>query len=262
MGGRRSGSSFTAERGTMNVRDGLAWYYGNFGLRGLVALSAYRLFGQHNEIAAHAPGIRNPVYLRLKTSDESTYAQTLLWEQYAFDLPFSPKTIVDAGANIGMASIYFAHKYPDARIIAIEAEASNFDLLVRNTRPYAAITPVHAALWNRDGEISVGEPDPATGANGNWAFVTREGPGVKVRAITMATLMKETQIQTLDLVKMDIEGAEKEVFEAGDWIKKARSLMIELHDRYRTGCSEVVYSAAQGFSKSERGETTFFVREA
>jgi FkbM family methyltransferase len=246
----------------MSVRDGLTWYYGNFGVRGLLALFAYRLFGRHGEIAAHPPGIRNPVRLRLKTSDESAYAQTLLWEQYAFELPFSPKTIVDAGANIGMASIYFTHKYPDARIIAIEAEASNFGLLVRNTRPYPAITPVHAALWNRDGEISVGEPDPATGAHGKWAFVTREGPGVKVRAITMATLMKEAQIPTLDLVKIDIEGAEKEVFEAGDWIQNVRSLMIELHDRYRTGCSEAVYSAAQGFSRSERGETTFLIREA
>src|SRR5271166_1471460 len=126
----------------MSVRDGLTWYYASFGLRGVLAISAYRLFGLPKEIAAHPPGIRTPVHLRLKTSDESTYAQTLLWGQYAFDLPFSPKVIVDAGANIGMASIYFAHKYPEAKIIAIEAEGSNFDMLTRNIRPYPAIIPV------------------------------------------------------------------------------------------------------------------------
>jgi FkbM family methyltransferase len=245
----------------MSVKEGLTWYYETFGLRGVLAVSAFRLFGQPKEIAAHPPCIRNPVQLRLKTSDESTYLQTLMWKQYAFDLPFYPATIVDAGANIGMASIYFAHKYPGAKIVAIEAEASNFDMLTRNTRPYPAIIPMHAALWNRDGEISVGEPDPATGANGHWAFVTRDGAGDKVRAVTMRTLMKEMQIETVDLIKIDIEGAEKEVFEESNWLKHVRCLMIELHDRYRPGCSEAVESAVQGFSKLERGETTFFLRK-
>lgn len=247
---------------TMSVRDGFTWYYGNYGLRGLLAIAGHRLFGQPKVIAAHPPGIRNPVLLRLKTSDESTYVQILLGGQYSFDLPFSPKTIVDAGANIGMTSIFFANKYPEAKIIAIEAETSNFNVLVENVRPYPTIMPVHAALWNRDGEISVGEPDPASGVSGNWAFVTREGPGVKVRAITVNTLMREMQIQAVDLMKIDIEGAEKEVFEDADWIKSVRCMMIELHDRYRPGCSEAVNSAAHGFLKLERGETTLFVREA
>jgi FkbM family methyltransferase len=78
-----------------------------------------------------------------------------------------------------MASIYFTHKYPEARIIAIEAEASNFDVLVKNVEPYPRISAIHAALWNRDGEISINEPDPATGCSGNWALVTREGRAVR-----------------------------------------------------------------------------------
>jgi FkbM family methyltransferase len=246
----------------MSVRDGLTWYYRNYGLRGLFSIAAYRLFGRPKVIAAHPPGIRNPVLLRLKTSDEATYVQILLRGQYSFDLPFSPKAIIDAGANVGMASIFFANRYPEAKIIAIEAERSNFDVLEKNVRPYPNIIPIHAALWNKDGEISVGEPDPASGANGNWSFVTREGPGAKVRAITMRTLMREAQIQAVDVVKIDIEGAEKEVFEDGDWINGVRCMMIELHDRYRPGCSETVNAAAQGFSKLERGETTLFVREA
>jgi tRNA1(Val) A37 N6-methylase TrmN6 len=53
-----------------------------------------------------------------------------------FRLTFFTGTIVDAGANIGMASIFFAQKYPDAKIIAVEAEASNFAMLARNVQPY------------------------------------------------------------------------------------------------------------------------------
>jgi FkbM family methyltransferase len=179
---------------------------------------------------------------------------------YGFELPFSPKTIVDAGANIGMASIYFTHRYPEAKVIAIEAEASNFAVLARNVRPYPAIIPVHAALWNRDGEISVSEPDPATGVSGKWAFVTHEGSGVKARAITMRTLMKEMEIPSVDVLKVNIEGAEKEVFETCDWMDDIRCLMIDLHDRFKPGCSEAVNSVAQGFSKLKRGEVTLYLR--
>jgi FkbM family methyltransferase len=245
----------------MSIRKGLMHYYGYFGIRGVLAMAAYRLFGRPEEITAHPPAIRNPVHLRLRTTDQFLYAEILLQGLYAFDLPFTPKTIVDAGANIGMASIYFAHRYPEAKIVAIEPEASNFDMLARNVRPYPTITPVHAALWNRDGEISVGEPGPATGASGKWAFVTHEGSGVKVRAMTMRTLMKEMQMCSVDLLKIDIEGAEKEVFEACDWINDIRCLMIELHDRLKPGCSEAVNSVAQGFSKLKRVETTLYVRE-
>lgn len=244
----------------MSIREGLTGYYSNFGFRGLLAISAYRLFGRPKEITAHPPGIRNPLHLRVRSTDVSVYAGILLQEEYAFDLPFSPKAIVDAGANIGMASIYFAHRYPEAKIVAVEAEASNFEMLSRNVRPYPAIVPLHAALWSRDGEISVSDPDPASGASGNDAFVTHEGSGVKVRAITMRTLMEEMDIQAVDLVKIDIEGAEKEVFEAAEWIHGVRFLMIELHDRLRPGCSDAVNSVVQGFSKVHRGETTLYVR--
>src|ERR1700730_14782321 len=100
----------------MSVRDGFTGYYGNFCLRGGLAISADRLFGRPKEITAHPPCIRNPVHLRMRTSDPSTYAEVLVRGEYAFDLPFFPRTIVDAGANIGMASIYIPYKYPQAKI--------------------------------------------------------------------------------------------------------------------------------------------------
>ena len=60
-------------------------------------------------------------------------------EYGSFDLPFTPKTIVDAGANIGMASIFYSHRYPAAKIIALEAEGSNFAALCKNVEPYQNI---------------------------------------------------------------------------------------------------------------------------
>jgi FkbM family methyltransferase len=246
----------------MSVRDGFNGYYSNFGVRGVLAISAYRLFGRPKEITAHPPCIQNPVHLRMRTSDPSTYAEILLRGEYAFDLPFSPRTIVDAGANIGMASIYFAHRYPEAKIIAIEPEASNFALLARNVQPYPTIKPVHAAVWNQDGEVNVGKPASGTGASGKWSFVTRrQGAGDTIRAVTIPTLMREFDVQVIDLAKIDIEGSEQEIFEDTRWLTGLRCMMIELHDRFRPGCSKAVESAMQGFKRSQRGETTFYLRE-
>jgi FkbM family methyltransferase len=246
----------------MSVRDGFAGYYGNFGIRGVLAISANRLFGRPKEITAHPRCIQSALRLRVRTSDLSTYTEILLRGEYAFDLPFSPRTIVDAGANIGMASIYFAHRYPEAKIIAIEPEASNFAVLARNVQPYPTIKPVHAAVWNQDGEVHVGEPDPETGASGKWSFVTRrQGTGDTIRAVTLPTLMREFDVDVIDLAKIDIEGSEQEIFEDTRWLTGLRCMMIELHDRFRPGCSKAVEPAMQGFNRLQRGETTFYLRE-
>jgi FkbM family methyltransferase len=246
----------------MGIREGLEVYYSSLGVRGVLAMTSYRLFGRPREITAHAPGIRNPIHIRMRSTDAGVYRGILVRGEYAFDLPFSPKVIVDAGANVGIASIYFTHRYPDAKVIAVEPEASNFAALVKNVQPYPAIIPVQAALWNRDGEISIGEPDPSCGRVGAVAFFTHEGEGSKVRAITMRTLMKEMQVQSVDLLKVDIEGAEKEVFENCDWIDDVRCMMVELHDRFKPGCSEALNSVTSRFSKIHRVETTLYLRDS
>jgi Methyltransferase FkbM domain len=74
--------------------------------------------------------------------------------------------------------------------------------------------------------------------------------------------MLEAGIDSVDLLKVDIEGAEKEVFESCPWISKVRVLAIELHDRVRIGCSLAVKTAAKGFQSNERGEVTFFAADS
>ena len=161
----------------MKIPSRAKWYYRVAGIFGVLIAAAHRLLGRPTEIVLRPPGIPCRVHIRIGTTDEGAYEQVLLEHQYAIDLPFSPRVIVDAGANIGTTSIYFAHRYPEARIIAIEAEASNFALLSKNVEPYARITPIHAALWSQDGEMSLTLPEarPARLKNGHSSFM--RGPG-------------------------------------------------------------------------------------
>jgi FkbM family methyltransferase len=248
-----------SRKNLMGIRQGFNWYYRLCGARGVGAVICFRLFGSPRELTTTPPGSNHPVHLRLNTSDFCAYKDVLICQEKQYDVgipDFSPKTIVDAGAHIGMASILFARKYPEAKIIAIEPEPSNFALLVKNVSPYRTITPIQAALWREDGEITLGESD----AHPKGAFQVVVGGKERVRAITMDTLMHETGIRSIDLLKVDIEGAEKEVFESCPWIKNVGIIAVELHDRIKPGCRSTVETAAKDFRSYQEGCVTFFAR--
>jgi hypothetical protein len=67
-----------------------------------------------------------------------------------------------------------------------------------------------------------------------------------VRAMSMATLMAHCGLDHIDLLKLDIEGAEKDVFEAADlqWMDRVRTIAVELHDRMRPGCGHAFFTAS------------------
>jgi FkbM family methyltransferase len=240
------------------------WYYEFSGIRGVSAATSFRLLGRPRELSITPPKSESPVFLRLSTSDVCSYRDVLICQDKPYDprIPdFNPRTIVDIGAHIGMASLLFAHRYPTARIIAVEPEPANFAALVKNVFPYRNIAPVQAALWKDDGDVGLGKST----AHSKGAFAIAEHGEQRVRAVTMDTLMKESGLTTIDFLKIDIEGAEKEVFQNCAWIKNVRVIAIELHDRIRPGCRSTVESAvastAVGFRSDRQGEVTFFVRE-
>jgi FkbM family methyltransferase len=245
----------------VSLWQGLKWYHELCGTPGVFAVASFRLCGRPRELTIVPLKTTHPVYLRIDTSDFCAYRDVLIFRTKSYDpsiLDFSPNIIVDIGAHIGMASILFALKYPTARIIAVEPEASNFAALIRNTAPYKAITPIRVALWREDGEVTLGP----SAAHPKGAFQIVENGRQRVRAITMDTLMREAAIDSIDLLKVDIEGAEIDVFEFCPWIRNVQVVAIELHDRIRPGCSSVVKRAAEDLSCEQQGDVTFFARLA
>jgi len=244
----------------VSLISGLRWYYELCGIRGVCAATSFRLMGRPREFTVLPPGAEHAVRLRLGTSDFCAYKDVLVCRIKQYEpgtADFSPRVIVDAGAHIGMASIGFARRYPQATIFAVEPEAANFALLCRNVSAYRQIVPLRAAIWKQDGEVCLGPSD----AHPKGAFQVVEDGETRVRAITIGTLMGELRIGFIDLLKMDIEGAEKEVFEACDWIEKVGTIAIELHDRVKPGCRTALQRVARSFHFEERGDVTFCFRE-
>src|SRR5689334_5293979 len=94
------------------------------------------------EVALRVPGVPWPVRLRPRTSDVNTFEQVFVHREHAIGLARPPRTIVDAGANVGYASMFFAATWPGARIIAIEPDAANHELLARNVAPIPGVTTI------------------------------------------------------------------------------------------------------------------------
>jgi FkbM family methyltransferase len=244
----------------MSFFKGFGWYYELCGIRGVGAASSFRLIGRPRELTVVPQSTDYPVRLRLGTSDFCAYKDVLVSGEKQYDpvaSDFIPRVIVDAGAHIGMASIGFALRYPGATIIAVEPEPKNFAALLRNVASYKNIVPVKAALWKQDGQVCLGASD----VHPKGAFQIMEHGQIQVRAITVRTLMRDFRVPSIDLFKLDIEGAEKEVFETCDWIESVRIIAIELHDRVKPGCRTAVRAAAKNFLFEDRGDVTFCFSE-
>jgi FkbM family methyltransferase len=138
--------------------------------------------------------------------------------------------IVDCGANIGAASMYFSQAFPDARIVSVEPASDNFDLLWRNVDPLR-VRSVQAAVASRPGSLAV--RDPGAGA---WAYRTgaEEAAGTvigEVDAITIEQILEDEPGTTPFILKVDIEGAESDLFSANtEAISRFPVVIIELHD--------------------------------
>jgi FkbM family methyltransferase len=246
----------------MSIWEGVRSHHRLFGPYGVWQVAKARLLSSSSQVAVATEGIRHPVYLRLRTTDVSVFEEIIINSEYSIGPSRPPRTIVDAGANIGLTSVFFANKFPHATIVAVEPERSNFEMLKTNVAPYSNIVPFHSALWKEDTLLTLSDP-----GMGHWGYQTREkrhGDTADrgVPGTTVEGLMKRHGWEFIDILKIDIEGAEKEVFEASAaWIDRVGIIIVELHDRSKEGCSRSVYAATPDFTiRWSRGETTFLAR--
>jgi FkbM family methyltransferase len=178
-------------------------------------------------------GIRNPIKLRAKTTDFAVFVQVILNEQYALKLTGPVKYILDAGANVGLASIYFLEHYPTARVIAIEPDPGNFEMCKLNLAGYSdRVSLVNAAVCSKDGFVSVSRNTYLGGRE--WAtqvVPVDENAEIVVPSKTVKSFIDEFGFPSIDILKMDIEGSELRVFRDGEtqFLSRTACCAVECH---------------------------------
>lgn len=174
------------------------------------------------------------VFYRAGSGDASIINDVLLRTRGEYWVPqeVNPEVILDIGANIGTATLYFAHRFPDAKIYAFEPVPDNFALLEKNVKGLPNVTVLPIALGSQDGELEIAL---AYDQNfGSFSFfsdpslATQKIP-VQIRAV--APYFAELGIDRADLIKIDTEGAEYDILTAlpVEILGAARWIIGELH---------------------------------
>ena len=219
------------------------------------------------------PGSTYTIQLRAQTSDVAVFGQIFVGREYDHpDLPKSVYTIVDLGANIGLATVFFAMKYPQAEILSVEPDPANFSQLLKNTTALGdRVKAREVAVWNKDGYVSLINEDSEGREVDAWAIQVSEQEGrqanagaAQVPCRSVLSLISDVKFDHIDILKVDIEGGELDLFssDASKWLSRTSMVIIETHDRFRPGSEAAVRDALRSkFQELPRsGELLFFRR--
>jgi FkbM family methyltransferase len=214
------------------------------------------------ETRIHLSPSGHDVVLRCGTSDLPCLEKVFRMQEYKTPFPTEPKVILDVGANIGMATLYYSQAYPKAKIVAIEPESSNYRILVKNCGALPNVTLIEAALWSEERPLVIQNPNAEKWMYSVAAVQSPSGSGLQeVKAVTIPGIMRSLGVDHIDILKLDIEGAECELFNDGAqaWLGAVGQIAIELHDRLRPGCTRSFYAAVslRPFIQAIVGENTF-----
>ncbi len=232
-----------------------------------------RITGAHTA-CVQIPGF-GPIYLRVGQSDVAAVRQVFGNRDYDMgaDNPIGGRIlkryqeivssgkipiIVDAGANIGAASLWFLTEYPLACVVAIEPEPSNVAVLRKNASDKPRLLILESAVGSTPGFVSLHDHGLA------WATRTiRAETGVPV--VTMAEAFQRVSNGRPFIAKIDIEGFEYDLFSKNlDWLDDVYVVYIEAHDWMlpgkRTSQTFQTAMAQHDFEIFIRGENLVYVR--
>jgi FkbM family methyltransferase len=230
-------------------------------LRSLSLLSRLGLCSVNGrQFALRTRSSRSRVYVRYASSDLDVFEQIFVKQTYRCLLDIrKPNLIVDCGANVGYSSVYFLNKFPEAHVIAIEPDPGNYSMCQKNLGAYGErVTLLRAGIWTHDAPLIVCRGQYRDGRE--WAVQVREcqtGETPEVYGRDIGTVLGQTRFQAIDILKVDIEGAERAIFSGRrhTWLDQVCNIAIELHD---TTCEAVFFTAMSGYryDLSRSGELT------
>jgi FkbM family methyltransferase len=222
-----------------------------------------RGWGEDEFCFLHPHQASHPLCLRLAgSSDLEVFYQIFILEEYKSlrDLK-NIHLVIDAGANVGLSSAYFLTCFPKATVISIEPDRANCEACRSNLRSYdipsGRSIVIEGAIWSHCTNLSLSS-NFADGRDWAKRVVERTQGGKEVvQAWDMTSILERQGGRPVDLLKIDIEGAELEVFgeTAQLWLDKVRNICIELHG---PECRETFLKSLHDFryDLSHAGELT------
>lgn len=167
---------------------------------------------------------------------------------------------------MGLASVIFGLQYPHAKVLGVELSPQNCEVLKMNTGFLPNVIPINAGLFNTVKTMYFTNGTERNNTRKHkfiegWGYVLRDATevpegsgGVQVKTVTIDLLQQMFGIKNFDLIKMDVEGSELEIFSNGtggydphSWFQGTQLLMAETHDRIKEGCTAAIYNVVKDY---------------
>jgi FkbM family methyltransferase len=221
----------------------------NLTLRSALRLRSYEVRKSRDRISKEALLVLDVVWpmkarvvLREVGSDSATFEEIVKVQVYKVAVNLVPRceTILDLGANIGLASLYLSARYPTCHVFAVEPHPFSYNLLKVNVSDLVAsgrCRTLQAAVW--DSSVAL-MPGAVTGEREHYSAYSVQAVAEgnqdqgQIAGLTMRELLDRSGFERCDLLKVDIEGAEVHLF-SGDlsWLDRVEAIAIEFHGESR-----------------------------
>ncbi|GAB4234889.1 MAG: hypothetical protein Tsb0034_08790 [Ekhidna sp.] len=193
--------------------------------------------------------------LRNHTSDIAVYLEIYesgeydLLLRYISEMRIEINTILDIGSNIGMSILFFQNEFPKSKIIALEPDKSNYEQLQENIELNALeqVIPINAGIWVSDAKLSI---DADFRGGNHWSLAVVEDINGAIQGVTIDSLIEDQKLDTIDLLKIDIEGAEEILFrypEKCNYLERVQIACIEIHEEVQSFSTVANTLVAYGF---------------
>lgn len=232
------------------------------GLRKLVGLWSALRFElewtlRRPRLLVQLQGFDVPMTVHRGASDWNVFREVFIRNELELSDLEPPRVILDGGANVGYTTAWFARKYPHAKVIAVEPDEENCRRISEHCAGLRNVKVFRGGVWWRKAQVHIVNPEDSA-----WAFRVEECPVEtpgSVPAWSIADILREVGEDHIDLLKLDVEGAEREIFAKGtdEWLKRVGTVMIEIHG---PEAQAAVDSATVGFDRWAQGDKAVLTR--
>jgi FkbM family methyltransferase len=229
-------------------------------LVGLAAAVRFELMwtARRPEIEIALPGYRGSFVVRRFSSDMNVFHSVFIEGELESFLPEDPRFIIDGGANVGYTTAFYAQRFPNATVIAVEPSPSNLAQLRRNCAGYQNVVFLEGAIWPESTNVKIVNPEDES-----WSYRVEASDDTGVRGYTIEEIMDKYKICEIDLMKLDIEGAERQLFESRfeRWLPRVKVIVVEIHGEEARSAIERACNP-DNFDETKSGEKVILVRRS
>jgi FkbM family methyltransferase len=183
-------------------------------------------------------------FVRAKSGDKSILQEVWLkniYNKYGVNVN-NGDTVIDVGAHIGMFSVYAAHLNPNGKVYSFEPFIENYNLLVRH-KEINALNNLHIynnAVSNTEGTQTLHIASENSGGHSLKEF-DMNGKSVNIETINLSRFCEKNNINKINFLKLDCEGAEYEIlFDDEKILNKVDKIIMEVHPYFGKPVDEMV----------------------